>query len=100
MLVLLVVLATIKVPIRANIEPARWAEKLVNGTTGTGTGDSGHCGNLALIPNGAIAVGENSNSVYDYVWVYNTNVGHSHNKFTTAHRSIFQRLVLIRLNSQ
>ncbi len=27
-------------------------------------------------------------SVYDYVWVYNTNVGHSSRRFTTAHRSI------------
>lgn len=26
--------------------------------------------------------------VNDYVWVYNTNVGHSNRKFTTAHRSI------------
>ncbi len=26
--------------------------------------------------------------VSDYVWVYNTNVGHSPNRFTTAHRSI------------
>jgi len=26
--------------------------------------------------------------VLDYVWVYNTNVGHSHRRFTTAHRSI------------
>jgi DNA modification methylase len=26
--------------------------------------------------------------VHDYVWVYNTNVGHSPKKFTTAHRSI------------
>lgn len=26
--------------------------------------------------------------VFDYVWVYNTNVGHSPKKFTTAHRSI------------
>lgn len=26
--------------------------------------------------------------VYDYVWVYNTNVGHSPYRFTTAHRSI------------
>lgn len=26
--------------------------------------------------------------VLDYVWVYNTNVGHSPNRFTTAHRSI------------
>lgn len=27
-------------------------------------------------------------NVQDYVWVYNTNVGHSPNRFTTAHRSI------------
>lgn len=27
-------------------------------------------------------------AVHDYVWVYNTNVGHSKKKFTTAHRSI------------
>jgi site-specific DNA-methyltransferase (adenine-specific) len=26
--------------------------------------------------------------VHDYVWVYNSNVGHSPKKFTTAHRSI------------
>lgn len=26
--------------------------------------------------------------VSDYVWVYNTNVGHSPNRFTTAHRSV------------
>jgi len=26
--------------------------------------------------------------VYEYVWVYNTNVGHSPKKFTTAHRTI------------
>ncbi len=26
--------------------------------------------------------------VHDYVWAYNTNVGHSKKKFTTAHRSI------------
>lgn len=26
--------------------------------------------------------------VHEYVWVYNTNVGHSPNKFTTAHRTI------------
>lgn len=26
--------------------------------------------------------------VPDYVWIYNTNVGHSPNRFTTAHRSI------------
>ncbi len=27
-------------------------------------------------------------NVFEYVWVYNTNVGHSPRKFTTAHRSI------------
>jgi site-specific DNA-methyltransferase (adenine-specific) len=27
-------------------------------------------------------------AVHDYVWVYNSNVGHSPKKFTTAHRSI------------
>ena len=27
-------------------------------------------------------------ALHDYVWVYNTNVGHSNRKFTTAHRSI------------
>lgn len=27
-------------------------------------------------------------SVHDYVWIYNTNVGHSKRHFTTAHRSI------------
>lgn len=26
--------------------------------------------------------------VQDYVWIYNTNVGHSYRRFTTAHRSI------------
>jgi len=26
--------------------------------------------------------------VFDYVWIYNTNVGHSRYRFTTAHRSI------------
>jgi len=26
--------------------------------------------------------------VSDYVWIYNTNVGHSPNRFTTAHRSV------------
>lgn len=31
---------------------------------------------------------DNAHNVFDYVWVYNTNVGHSPNKFTTAHRSI------------
>ncbi len=27
-------------------------------------------------------------NVSDYVWVYNTNIGHSRSRFTTAHRSI------------
>jgi site-specific DNA-methyltransferase (adenine-specific) len=27
-------------------------------------------------------------SIHDYVWIYNTNVGHSPRHFTTAHRSI------------
>ena len=27
-------------------------------------------------------------AVHDYVWVYNTNIGHSPRRFTTAHRSI------------
>ena len=31
---------------------------------------------------------ENAYNVQDYVWIYNTNVGHSNKKFTTAHRSI------------
>lgn len=31
---------------------------------------------------------ENAFDVQDYVWIYNTNVGHSHRRFTTAHRSI------------
>ena len=31
---------------------------------------------------------DNASSVQDYVWVYNTNVGHSNRRFTTAHRSI------------
>ncbi len=30
----------------------------------------------------------NAFDVQDYVWVYNTNVGHSPRRFTTAHRSI------------
>lgn len=29
-----------------------------------------------------------SHAVHEYVWVYNTNVGHSKRRFTTAHRSI------------
>lgn len=29
-----------------------------------------------------------AHQVNDYIWVYNTNVGHSNKKFTTAHRSI------------
>lgn len=31
---------------------------------------------------------EHCANVFDYVWVYNSNVGHSPKKFTTAHRSI------------
>ena len=31
---------------------------------------------------------EHAYSVHDYVWVYNTNVGHTARRFTTAHRSI------------
>ena len=31
---------------------------------------------------------EHAWSVHDYVWVYNTNVGHTSRRFTTAHRSI------------
>jgi site-specific DNA-methyltransferase (adenine-specific) len=31
---------------------------------------------------------DNACDVHDYVWTYNTNVGHSPKKFTTAHRSI------------
>ncbi|MCL2062850.1 MAG: site-specific DNA-methyltransferase [Candidatus Cloacimonetes bacterium] len=31
---------------------------------------------------------ERAYEVHDYVWVYNTNVGHSPRKLTTAHRSI------------
>ena len=31
---------------------------------------------------------DNAFNVFDYVWVYNTNVGHSPRKFSTAHRSI------------
>jgi site-specific DNA-methyltransferase (adenine-specific) len=31
---------------------------------------------------------ENAYKVYNYVWVYNTPVGHSHKHFTNAHRSI------------
>ncbi len=30
----------------------------------------------------------NAHAVQDYAWVYNTNVGHSRKRFTTAHRSI------------
>lgn len=36
----------------------------------------------------ALYLDENAAAVNDYVWVYNTNVGHSRRKFTTAHRSI------------
>jgi len=31
---------------------------------------------------------EKACEVHDYVWIYNTNVGHSPKKFTTAHRSV------------
>ena len=31
---------------------------------------------------------DNAFNVKDYVWIYNTNVGHSPRRFTTAHRSI------------
>lgn len=31
---------------------------------------------------------EHAYDVHDYVWIYNTNVGHSPRRFTTAHRSI------------
>ena len=31
---------------------------------------------------------DNAFDVQDYVWVYNTNVGHTPHRFTTAHRSI------------
>ena len=35
---------------------------------------------------------ENAYDVQDYVWVYNTNVGHSPKRLTTAHRSILHVL--------
>ncbi|MDR0984338.1 MAG: site-specific DNA-methyltransferase [Ruminococcus sp.] len=31
---------------------------------------------------------DNVFDVFEYVWVYNTNIGHSNKKFTTAHRNI------------
>ena len=31
---------------------------------------------------------EHAYAVHDYVWVYNTNIGHTTRRFTTAHRSI------------
>lgn len=31
---------------------------------------------------------DNVYDVQEYVWVYNTNIGHSHRRFTTAHRNI------------
>lgn len=31
-------------------------------------------------------------AVHDYVWIYNTNVGHSPHKLTTAHRSILHAI--------
>lgn len=36
----------------------------------------------------ALCLDEIAHSVSDYVWVYNTNIGHSPRRFTTAHRSI------------
>jgi site-specific DNA-methyltransferase (adenine-specific) len=52
-------------------------------------------GNLFLInypkQNAYLRVGyldDNAYAVNDYVWVYNTNIGHSNKKFTTAHRSV------------
>lgn len=30
--------------------------------------------------------------IYEYVWAYNTNVGHSSNRFTTAHRTVLHVL--------
>lgn len=35
---------------------------------------------------------DNAHDVFDYVWVYNTNVGHSPRRFTTAHRSILHAI--------
>lgn len=53
------------------------------------------CGNLFLInypkQNAhlrALYLDAAAYAVHDYAWVYNTNVGHSRKKFTTAHRSI------------
>lgn len=31
---------------------------------------------------------DNAYSVQDYVWIYNTNIGHSKKRFTTAYRSV------------
>lgn len=31
---------------------------------------------------------EHAHNVQDYVWIYNTNIGHSPSRFTTAHRSV------------
>lgn len=36
----------------------------------------------------ALYLDDAAHGVYDYVWVYPTNVGHSKKRFTTAHRSI------------
>jgi site-specific DNA-methyltransferase (adenine-specific) len=35
---------------------------------------------------------DNAYDVHDYIWTYNTNVGHSPKKFTTAHRSILHAI--------
>ncbi len=35
-----------------------------------------------------LALDRLAHAVHDYVWVFNTNVGHSPQRFTTAHRSI------------
>jgi len=35
---------------------------------------------------------DNAYDVQDYVWIYNTNIGHSQKRFTTAHRSILHAI--------
>jgi len=54
-----------------------------------------HTGNLFMInypkQNAHLRVKYLDDNVFDvqeYVWVYNTNIGHSNRRFTTAHRSI------------
>lgn len=56
-------------------------------------------GNLFMInypkQNSYLRVNFLDNNVYnvqDYVWIYNTNVGHSPKRFTTAHRSILHAI--------